>query len=88
MNTEQLKMILEAFGNASSGAYIVAILWILRVYFGILIGASVIVYGIRTLAEFYKREQVLNEMAKAAKMGSFPDYEELIKIFKHGLEHK
>jgi hypothetical protein len=33
MDIEQLKLILEVVGEASRGAYIIAILWVLKTYF-------------------------------------------------------
>ena len=88
MNIEQLKLILDAFGNATGGAYVISILWVCKGYFTFAIGAGVVVYLARLLAKVIKNLSLASKLGVIAKLDPSIDahQEKMIAIFRDGLE--
>lgn len=88
MSTEQLQILLDAFGNATEGAYIIGILWVLKGYFFFLFGMCVVLYTIRTIAKLVRNVtlsvQLGNLIGRDPRIGS--DAKEIERVFKAGME--
>ena len=88
MNTEQLQMLLNTFDDATTGAYIIGILWVIKGYFIFSLGMGVIIYAVRTITNLIRNSILSVNLGKMAGLNPkfYGDVREIKRIFQAGID--